>query len=422
MKRRRTTCLMLLALVGWLVGVPANARDLRLADRSELPVTEYPAAGELLLLWLPSGFGSRALETPVAQRLATLGLEVWQADLLEARLLPPLESSLEEVPDSDLVALIEAARATGKRVLLLASARAGILALRGARAWEVAHPQDRAGLAGAILLHPNLYLGPPEPGQEAAYHPLVAQTRLPVFILQPEQSPWRWRLAATRAELEKGGAPVYTRLLTDVRDRFYFRPDATGNEALAAQRLAEMLQGAARLLAASRGRAPPTTPPESSAPRAAAATRGLHAYRGPPAPPALALTGLDGRARRLEDFRGQVLLVNFWASWCPPCVHEMPSMQRLKEKLAGRPFAILAVNLAEPEREVRTFLANKVRVDFPVFLDRDGAALKAWKVFVFPTSFVLDGSGRIRLAVFGEVEWDRPEVLEAITALLPGQP
>ena len=96
-------------------------------------------------------------------------------------------------------------------------------------------------------------------------------------------------------------------------------------------------------------------------------------------------------------------------------------MQRLKEKLAGRPFTILAVNMAEPDKDVRAFLA-KMNVDFPVPMDRDGAVLKRWKVFVFPTSFVLDVEGNIRLGVFGEVEWDNPEVMEKIVALLPAAP
>jgi hypothetical protein len=96
-------------------------------------------------------------------------------------------------------------------------------------------------------------------------------------------------------------------------------------------------------------------------------------------------------------------------------------MQRLKEKLAGRPFSILAVNMAESDKSVRAFLSI-MKVDFPVPMDRDGAVLKSWKVFVFPTSFVLDAEGRIRLGVFGEVEWDSPEVMAKVVGLLPVVP
>jgi thiol-disulfide isomerase/thioredoxin len=400
----------------------ALARDLLLPDRTPVPVQEYPASGPLRLLWLPSGFGSDKAEAPVAAELAKLGIEVWQVDVLEGRLLPPLESSLEQVPDSDITALIELARAGGRRVLLLASARAGVLALRGARAWQIAHATERAALAGVVLIHPNLYLGPPEPGREAAYHPVVAQTRLPVFILQPEQSPWRWRLDATRAELEKGGARVYTRVLTDVRDRFYSRPDATAPEVITARHLATTLRDASLLMADTLIAAPaPTARAPDVVVTTTAVARGLQPYRGEAQAPSLVLDDLGKTQRRLEDYRGRVLLVNFWAAWCPPCVHEMPSMQRLRDKLAGRPFEVLAVNMADSDADVRQFLRDKVSVTFPILMDRNGAALKAWKVFVFPTSFVLDTDGRIRFGVFGEIEWDAPEALERIEALLPAR-
>jgi len=399
---------------------PAMARDVRLADGTEVPVEQYAADGDLLFVWLPSGFSSQRLEVPVAQALSRQGIEVWQADVLQGRLLIPAESSLEEVPDSDISGLIDAARQRGKRVVLVASARAGIVALRGARHWLNAHPGETRALAGLVLLHPNLYVGPPAPGQEAEYHPVVAETRVPVFVVQPEQSPWRWRLPATRAELERGGARVFTRLLTDVRDRYYFRPDATEGEVEATRRMAAMLRDAARLLAAT-GIAPSPSRVAAVAPpdRSAVGRRGLQPYGGNPQAPPLRLTTLGGQSADLATLRGSVVLVNFWASWCPPCVREMPSMQRLKERLKDRRFEILAVNMGEQDREVRAFLKDKVTIDFPVLMDREGEVLQAWKVFVFPTSFVLDPQGHIRLAVFGEVEWDAPEVVAEITRLMP---
>ncbi len=416
MKRLRTAigC----SLVALLSSTASVARDLRLPNGADVPVTVHAAVGPLLFLWLPSGYGSQSAEAPLARELARRGIEVWQADVLEGRLLPPLESSLEQVPAEDIALLIDAAAKTGKRVLLVAAARAGQLALAGGRHWLANRRRAPERLAGVILLHPNLYVGPPPPGREADYHASVAQNRLPVFIFQPEQSPWRWRLAPTRAELEKGGAPVYSWLLTDVRDRFYFRPDATAGEAVASRRLAAMLHAAAGQLAVT-AQAPASPRPAVATGKSAAGTRGLQAYRGDPVPPPLALTALDGRRIDLRALRGKVVLVNFWASWCPPCVHEMPSMQRLKDRLAGRPFEILAVNMGESEREVRAFLRDRVRVDFPIPMDRDGRALRAWKVFVFPTSFVLDAEGRIRLGVFGEVEWDSPAVVNPILDLMP---
>lgn len=123
--------------------------------------------------------------------------------------------------------------------------------------------------------------------------------------------------------------------------------------------------------------------------------------------------------RDLADYRGQVVLINFWASWCPPCVREMPSLQRLKERFSGRPFVILAVNMAEDEATVRAFLKERVNVDFPILMDRNGAALKRWKVFAFPTSFVVGSDGQLRSGLVGEAEWDSDPIVRALQALIP---
>ncbi len=134
--------------------------------------------------------------------------------------------------------------------------------------------------------------------------------------------------------------------------------------------------------------------------------------------PPLRLENLSKKIISLADYRGRVVLVNFWASWCPPCVHEMPSMQRLADGLSDKPFEILAVNMAESPVVIREFLQTRVNVDFPILLDRDGAALKRWQVFAFPTSFVIDKSGRIRFGLFGATEWDSPEIVQKIQQLL----
>ena len=400
------------------VAVPA--RDVWLTDGIDVPVAVHAATGDTLVLWLPSGIPGATSDAALAEKMTAHNIEVWRADVLEARFLPALESSLEQVPDSDIVALIDAARAGGKRVTLLATARAGLLALRGAHAWQSAHP-GAAGLDGVILLHPNLYLGPPEPGREAEFHPVVARTRLPVHVIQPEKSPWRFRLDALKPALERGGAHVTVQFLQGVRDRYYFRADATPEEDAETARLPAHLRAAINTLRQVSAINPAIKVPADKPATTRMVVRGLHPYKGNPLPPPLQLVDLNGHPQDLAQLRGRVVLVNFWASWCPPCVREMPSMQRLKEQLAGRPFTILAVNMAEPDKDVRAFL-SKMRVDFAVPMDRDGAVLKNWKVFVFPTSFVVDGDGNIRLGVFGEVEWDSPEAMEKIVGLLPAAP
>jgi thiol-disulfide isomerase/thioredoxin/dienelactone hydrolase len=403
-------------------GVASDTRELHLPGRTDVSIRIEPAMGDTLLLWLPSGIPVATHDADIARRVAKLGIEVWRPDVIEAHFLPNLESSLAQVPDSDITALIDAARATGKRVVLLAAAHAAALALRGAHAWQTLHPGDQE-LLGAVLLHPYLYLGPPEPGRDAEFHPVVRSTSLPVVIVQPGNSPTRFRVDALRAALEQGGARVQVQLLPGVRDRYYFRADATPAEDAEAAHLPERLKGAIATMLAENGTAdmrPVKEPAPSGAPATAAQpdNRGLQPYVGDPSAPTLVLAGLDGRTYDLARYRGHVVLVNFWASWCPPCVREMPSMQRLEKKLRGKPFAILAVNTAESPQDVRAFLGRH-RIHLPVMIDADGSTVKRWKVFVFPTSFVIDTEGRIRLGVYGEVAWDAPDTVGKISALLP---
>ena len=145
--------------------------------------------------------------------------------------------------------------------------------------------------------------------------------------------------------------------------------------------------------------------------------RELQQYKGGATPP-LVLKDLSGKTHDLKQYRGKVVLINFWATWCPPCRAEMPSMQRLKAKMAGKPFVILAVDMGETEGEVKAYI-RQIKTDFTVLLDKDGRALKAWKVFAFPTSYVVDAQGKIRYGLYGASEWDAADKVKKITQLLP---
>ena len=143
----------------------------------------------------------------------------------------------------------------------------------------------------------------------------------------------------------------------------------------------------------------------------------LKPWTGGPAP-ALELRALDGPGHRLADYRGKVVLVNFWATWCEPCREEMPSMQRLKEKLADRPFAVLAVNLDEPESRIRRFL-SQVPVDFTILLDPGRKAARSWDARILPASFVIGPDGAIRYSLVGELDWSEDRVVSRVVELLP---
>ena len=145
----------------------------------------------------------------------------------------------------------------------------------------------------------------------------------------------------------------------------------------------------------------------------------LKPWTGGP-PPALALNDLDGRAHRLADYRGKVVLVNFWATWCGPCRDEMPSIQELKDKMAGRPFVVLAVNLDEPESRIRKFL-SQMKLDFAILLDPDRKVARAWGARILPATYIIGADGKIRYSLVGEINWAHEHIVARISELLPAR-
>jgi len=150
---------------------------------------------------------------------------------------------------------------------------------------------------------------------------------------------------------------------------------------------------------------------------AAQAAAGLQPWTGPAHRP-LAMRDTGGRSHDLADYRGKVVVINFWAVWCEPCRDEMPSLRQLRERLGGRPFEVLAVNLGDSDARIADF-TSKVPLNFPVLVDRIGASKRDWEVGFLPLSFVVDAEGRIRYRVVGELDWTRGDVVAAIGRLLP---
>ncbi len=110
--------------------------------------------------------------------------------------------------------------------------------------------------------------------------------------------------------------------------------------------------------------------------------------------PALKLIDLDGKLHDLGALKGKVVVVNFWATWCPPCRREMPSLERLRQTLPG--VAILAVDVGEDTDTVFAFTGQlEPAPNFPILLDLDSSAMQGWKVKGLPTTFVVDPQGRV---------------------------
>ena len=142
----------------------------------------------------------------------------------------------------------------------------------------------------------------------------------------------------------------------------------------------------------------------------------LKPYNGKLSLPEFTLVDMQGSKHSLSDYKGNVVLVQFWATYCAPCRKEMPTMNNLIKKMAGKPFKIVTINMAESKQAVEKFI-NEVPVDFPVLLDSDGSVLSQWKVFAAPANFIVDKAGKVIFTLYGGIEWDSDEMVKKLSAL-----
>ena len=142
---------------------------------------------------------------------------------------------------------------------------------------------------------------------------------------------------------------------------------------------------------------------------------GFSPVPGVPPAPTLALPDLDDKPVDLARYRGKVVLVNFWATWCPPCRKEFPSLGRVRKLFKPADFEVLAVNVGEDPETAFSFAGA---VDFPILFDRDSQAMARWQVKGLPSTYVVDRRGRRALRAVGGREFDDPAIVAQLRELL----
>jgi thiol-disulfide isomerase/thioredoxin len=127
-----------------------------------------------------------------------------------------------------------------------------------------------------------------------------------------------------------------------------------------------------------------------------------------PIPIDISLPDLNGMVVKFSDFKGKIVFLNFWATWCPPCRFEMPAMEKLHKKLKNKDFVMLAVDLQEPAAVVKKYF-KKHKLTFMSLMDTDGEVSGLFGVRSIPTTFILDKEGRIIGGAVGAREWNGQE-------------
>ena len=145
----------------------------------------------------------------------------------------------------------------------------------------------------------------------------------------------------------------------------------------------------------------------------------LTAMRAPVPSADFELLDMDEEKVKLSDYRGKVVLLNFWATWCPPCIREMPSMEHLHQQLDADDFEVIAVNQMEDGDQVFAF-TGQLEVDptFPILFDTSSEVSMAYGVRGLPTTYLLDKQGNIRYRAVGGREFNHPEVVKVIKQLI----
>lgn len=134
--------------------------------------------------------------------------------------------------------------------------------------------------------------------------------------------------------------------------------------------------------------------------------------------PDFSLPDLEGNIHRLSDYRGKVVFLNLWTTWCPPCRMEMPAMEKLHRRLRGRDFVMLAVSADEGGEDAVAPFVAELGLTFPVLLDPGGRLSPRYGVTGYPETFIIDRAGQVVNHTIGPAEWDDEGVVRNLVALI----
>jgi len=393
----------------------ALTRTEMLSGNVDFDITVYPASGKNMILWIAPTYGFHKGQYQLAAILAKQGIEVWMVDLPEMLFLPRGSRFMKQLSGQYVSELIiRMHQQAGKKILLMSSFYGAIPVLRGAHKWQLSKP-DTPYLTGALLFSPVMYAKIPSLGRNPVFLPDVNVSNIPIMIFQGEKSSNRWQLSHLLEKLYRKDAPVYAQIMPGVTSLFYKEAKNNMTDRYL-NSLPSRINQAIRILEYTSTSTQAIQKSQSTIKHSALDTE-LMSFKGNTHPHAIELYNVEGKKIILKNYKGKVTLINFWASWCPPCVKEIPSLNRLKKYMRGKAFEIISINYAESSEQINKFLKN-FNVKFPILLDPDGTISKQWNVFVFPSTFVIGPDGKIQYGVNAAIEWDSADTIKKLEGLL----
>ena len=417
---------LILSLTIFLLASLAQAAvsfEIEAENGDSFTVTHHRGKGQELFLWFThQDHHSKGYEDTVAG-LQRLGKDVWQIDLLDAYFLESNSDNVRGLPPESVSIPLQYALSKGYgRITLLASESLTGTVLRGIHHWQEQNQpnkETRQRVAGSILFFPSFLAYTPAAGEAATYQNIIKSSNYPTFIFQPGRGKSLHHLPTVLNSLNAQSDHAFAWIRGDLLDWYflYREDDELPSEAVALEiaQLPTRLISAAALL--SQQETPKHPLPLLTQTEKKPSVRGFKKWSKTFHAPPLSLKDTHGETKTLKHWDNHVLLVNFWASWCGPCVEEIPSMNALRKQFLGQDFEIIAVNFRESNAEISKF-TRKIPIDFPVLLDTHGETSTQWKVPAYPSSFLLDKKGNIRYSVNAGIDWNTSESVQVINALL----
>ena len=410
--------ILLSSLFFILVLGTAQAEVITLPSTQEVTVEEYGSEkAKYHILWMHSERGiSGDLQKILLNISKKESIQILLPDWLDSYFIAPSRSSLNKIPQQDYEDLISHyskyfSKFSNNKFFLVATSRAASTVLKATHHLQTQGNNDIAGIIfiSAYLRKPNVDIG-----KELEFQQIASYSNLPLYVFQPERSPRFVPLPLMIKALEKGGGPVFTHVLKNITGGFHAREasDLTERDMQARKKFPKQIANALSVLEMTEKTALKKLSVYKKVKRK---KKQNHLQKVTLATPKLELNDLNGKPYKLSDYKGKAVLISFWASWCRPCIEEMPSLVKLKEKYKDN-LEILAINVREDKATIEKF-TNSMNINFPLLQDLDSSAVENWKVYVYPSNFLIDNTGKLRFAATGAMDWQerkREELIETL--------